>query len=162
MIRTLHSGAKDTTAAAAKDRCCLAKGRVIDAEEIVHLKEEREQIDAVKDKKAKNREKKKEVAAAAASETASSSKGMQKKDTGTRKAPLSLLSDGEENEGELLEDDFDSGSEIVEEEDCFVDVDDDSDAEGTEECRILRLEAAKRPPVVTRSGRVVKSSHLAK
>jgi hypothetical protein len=73
-----------------------------------------------------------------------------------------VLSDWEEADEEEDVDDPGSGSEIEEEEDSFVDVDDILDPEGAPECRKLRLEAALRPPVVTRSGRVVKTTHLAK
>jgi len=52
-------------------------------------------------------------------------------------------------------DDLDSGSEIV-------DVDDILHPEGAPEHRNRRLEACLRPPVVTRSGRVVQTTHLAK
>ena len=45
MIRTLRSRAKDTSAAATKDRCHLTKARVIDNEKVVHMMEEKEQKD---------------------------------------------------------------------------------------------------------------------
>ena len=48
MINYLHSGAKDTSAAAAKDRCHLTKGRVIDNKQAVDMREEQMQKDTVK------------------------------------------------------------------------------------------------------------------
>ena len=48
MVNYLYSGAKDTSAAAAKDRRHLTKGRVIDDEEAVRMREEKMQKDAVK------------------------------------------------------------------------------------------------------------------
>ena len=48
MVRMLRSGAKDTSAAADKDRRHLAKARVIDNEDAVRLREERIQKDAIK------------------------------------------------------------------------------------------------------------------
>ena len=45
MIRTFHSGAKDTSVAAAKDLRHLAKSRVTDNEEIVHMRGEKVQKD---------------------------------------------------------------------------------------------------------------------
>ena len=52
------------------------------------------------------------------------------------------------------------GSEIEEYEDSSVDIDNILDPEGAPARRILRLEATQRPPVVTRSGRVVKDGNL--
>ena len=53
MVRTLRSGAKDTSAATTKDRRHLAKGSAIDNKDVVHMREQREQQDAVKHKKPK-------------------------------------------------------------------------------------------------------------
>ena len=74
MVNYLRSGAKDTSAAAAKDRHHLAKGRVIDNEQAADMREGRMQKDAVKAQKAKNREIKQQAAAAAAKPVASSAK----------------------------------------------------------------------------------------
>ena len=52
------------------------------------------------------------------------------------------------------------GSEIEEYEDSSVDIDDTLGPEEAPACRILRLEATQRPPVVTSSGRVVKVGNL--
>ena len=54
------------------------------------------------------------------------------------------------------------GREIEENEDSSVDIDDILDPEGAPARRILPLEATQRPPVVTRSGRVVKVGYLEK
>ena len=54
------------------------------------------------------------------------------------------------------------GSEIEENEDSSVDIDDILDSKGAPAGRILRLDATQRPPVVTRSGRVVKVGYLEK
>ena len=48
------------------------------------------------------------------------------------------------------------GSEIKENEDSFVNIDDVLDPEGAVAPRILHLDATQGPPVVTRSGRVVR------
>ena len=109
MVNYLHSGAKDTSAAAAKDLRHLTKGRETDNEQAGDMREERMQKDAVKAQKAKNREIKQQAAAAAAKPVASSAKHGQKKATRSREAPLSLLSDGEETEGEVQGDESDSG-----------------------------------------------------
>lgn len=119
------------------------------------------QKDAVKAQKAKNREIKQQAAAAAAKPVASSAKRAQRKATGSKGAPISLLSDGEETEGEVLGDESDSGRENWEE-DSFVDADDFLGPEGAAGCGIARLGVAERPPVITRSGRAVKTGHLIK
>ena len=68
-----------------------------------------------------------------------------------------MLGNREETEGELgATDEGGGGSEIEENEDSSVGIDDIMDPEGAPARRILRLEATQRPPVVTRSGRVVK------
>ena len=48
------------------------------------------------------------------------------------------------------------------EEDSFVDADDFLDPEGAAGCGIARLGVVERPPVITRSGRAVKTGHLIK
>ena len=53
-------------------------------------------------------------------------------------------------------------NEIEENEDSSVDIDETMNPEGAPARRILRLEATYRPPVVTRSGRVVKVGCLEK
>ena len=52
------------------------------------------------------------------------------------------------------------GSEIEENEDSSVAIDDNLDPEGAPARRILRLGAKQRPPVVARSGRVVTVGYL--
>ena len=73
-----------------------------------------------------------------------------------------MLSDGEETEGEVQGDESDSGGENWEEEDSFVDTDDFLNPEGAAGCGIARLGVAERSPVITRSGRAVKTGHLIK
>jgi hypothetical protein len=65
------------------------------------------------------------------------------------------ISDWEKTDKQDVVDNLNSGSDIV-------DVDDILHPEGAPEYRNISLEAALRPPVVTRSGRVVKTTHLAK
>jgi hypothetical protein len=45
MLRTLHSGAKDTNGVAAKDHRHLGKARVYTTEDVVQLREARERLD---------------------------------------------------------------------------------------------------------------------
>ena len=162
MVRILRLEAKDTSAAAAKDRRHLTRGRVIDNEDAVRLREERMQQDAVKAQRAKNREIRQQAATAAAKPVASSAKRAQRKATGSKEVPLSLLSDGEETEGEILGDESGSEGGNWEEGDAFVDSDDFLDPEGAAGCGVARLGAPERPPVITRSGRAVKTGHLIK
>jgi hypothetical protein len=58
MLRTLHSGAKDTTAVGAKDGRHHGKAPVYAAEDVVHLWEERERLDREKVAKSKMRQEK--------------------------------------------------------------------------------------------------------
>ena len=60
MLKNLCSKAKDLSSAAAKDFCQLSKARVIDAEEVVHLQDERERKNNDKAVRAAAREKKKQ------------------------------------------------------------------------------------------------------
>ena len=82
--------------------------------------------------------------------------------TGSKESPLSLLNDGEETEGEVEGDESVAGGEGWEEEDSFVDADDFFDPEGAARCGIACPGVVERPPVITRSGRAVKTGHLIK
>ena len=124
MVRMLRSGAKDSSAAAAKNRRHLTKAREIDNEDAVRLREERIQKDAVKAQTAKNRQIRQQATAAVAKPVAGSGNCAPKKAKGSKEAPLSLLSDGGETEGEVLSNEIVSGAEIWEEEDSFLDIDD--------------------------------------
>jgi hypothetical protein len=92
MIRNLHSRANDTHAEAAKDRHHLTKGRVITADDVVHLREERVAIDATKAAHSKW------LLEAAAAKIAGSSgpKSTGKKVTRMKKVPVIISCDGEE------------------------------------------------------------------
>ena len=83
-----------------------------------------------------------------------------KKGIGIRKNSLSLLSNREETEGEEAIAEGGWGSEIEEYEDSSVDIDDTLGPKEAPARRILCLEATQRPPVVIRSGRVVKVGNL--
>ena len=63
------------------------------------------------------------------------------KGIGIRKTPISLLSNREETEGWEVIDEGGGVSEIEENEDSSVDIDEILDPEGASACRILRLEA---------------------
>ena len=112
-----------------------------------------------REKGEKSRERK-EAAAVGVPTASSSSKSTQKKGIGIRKNSLSLLSNREETEGEEAIAEGGWGSETEENEDSSVDIDDTLDPEEAPARRILCLEATQRPPVVTRSERVVKVGNL--
>ena len=63
-----------------------------------------------------------------------------------------------------MDDESDSGGEIWEEEDSFVDADDflGPEPELAAGCGIARPGVIERPPVITSSGRAVKTGHLTK
>lgn len=79
MLRTLRSGVKDTTAAAAKDRRHIGKARLYTAEDVVQLGEERERIEGEKAAKAKKRQVKAAVKAVPSGEGSKGSKHAQRK-----------------------------------------------------------------------------------
>jgi hypothetical protein len=58
LLRNLCSQAKDLSAASAQDRRQLTKARVITQEDVVHLREEREQKEAEKSARAEARKRK--------------------------------------------------------------------------------------------------------
>ena len=70
------------------------------------------QKDVVGAQRAKNREIRQQATAAAAEPVAGSTKRAQTGLTGSKEAPISLLSDGEETEGEVLGDESDPGGRI--------------------------------------------------
>jgi len=156
MIRNLRSGAKDTSAAAAKDRRHLTKARVITAEDVVHLREEREAIVAKKAAKSK-----KWLEAAAAKVAGSSGpKSTGKKATRVKKVPVIVSCDGEEEQEEEWESSSEFEGDKEEGTNNFVDTEGEQDSESTGSSGKKGKDVAKQPLVVTRSGRVVKVGHL--
>ena len=153
MLKDLRSKAKDLSSAAAKDRRQLSKARVIDSEEVVRLRDERER----KDNKA--------VRAAAREE--------KKKQAATKKLALRTKSKGKEIEVISLEEELEEfhlsggdGDETVdeeagdtsgleeEEEDSSVDIDGTPGTRRDLEGGIRGTGmVGKRVEVVTRSGR---------
>ena len=123
------------------------------------LREERERLDAKREKGQKSQEKERSCYSWY-SYCTQLFKKRAKKDIGIRKNFLSLLSNREETEGEEAIAEGGWGSEIEGYEDSSVDIDDILDPEEAPAGRILRLEATQSPPVVTSSGRVVKVGNL--
>jgi hypothetical protein len=160
MLRTLRSGAKDTTVVAAKDRRHLGKARVYTAEDVVQLREGRERLDREKVTKAKMRQEKAAAKVVSSGEESKSSKHVEKKIIGTKKAPVIVLSDWEDEEEDMVGgvgwDEEENGGE----EDSVVYIGDMLDLEDAMEYGKGREGVSSQPPVVTRSGRVVKTGHL--
>jgi len=98
MLRTLHSGAKDTTVVAAMDYCQLGKACVYTAENVVQLREERERLDREKVPKAKMRQEKATAKVLSSGEGSKSSKHAEKKIIGAKKVPVIALHDWEDEE----------------------------------------------------------------
>ena len=130
------------------------------AEDVVQLREEREQINQEKAAKIKKRQDTAAAKAAPAGKGLKGSKHAEKQGVGSKKVDTNCLSDWEDEEEDIT----DGGGW------------DDEKSEGEEgsviyvrsmQCPVDALEHGNRgeevnsePPVVTRSGRVVKSSHL--
>jgi len=160
MLRTLRSGAKDTTAVAAKDRRHLGKACVYTAEDVVQLREERERLDREKVAKAKMRQEKAAPKVVSSGTGSKSSKHAEKKIIGAKKAPVIVHSDWEDEEEDMVGgkgwDEEENGGE----ENSVVYIGDMLDLEDAMEHGKGREGISSQPPVVTRSGRVVKTGHL--
>jgi len=92
MVRTLHSGAKDTNAVEAKNRCHLGKAGVYTAEDVVQLREERERLHREKVTKAEMRQEMAAAKVVLSWEGSKSSIHVEKRIIGTKKAPEIVLS----------------------------------------------------------------------
>ena len=160
MLRTLCSGAKDTTAVAAKDRQLHGKVYVYTAEDVVQLREGRERLDREKVAKAKMRQEKAAAKVVSSGEGSKSSKHMEKKVIGAKKAPVIVPSDWEDEEKDMMggrgwDEEVNGG-----EEDSVVYIGNMLDLENAMEYGKGRKGVSSQLPVVTRSGRVVKTGHL--
>ena len=102
MLRTLRSGAKDTNVLAAKDRRHLVKACIYTAEDVVQLREERERLDREKVTKAKMRQEKAAAKVVSSGAGSKSSKHVEKKIIDTKKAPVIVLSDWEDEEEDVV------------------------------------------------------------
>jgi len=159
-LRTLRSGAKDTTVVAGNDRRHPGKARGYTAEDVVQLREERERLDREKVTKAKMRPEKAAAKVVSSGEGSKSSKHVEKKIIGTKKAPVIVLSDWQDEEEDMVGgvgwDEVENGGE----EDSVVYIGDMLDLEDAIEYGKGREGVSSQPPAVTRSGRVVKTGHL--
>jgi hypothetical protein len=123
---------------------------------VVHLQEEREAT------KGKNAAKAKRLLEAAAAKVAGSSgpKSTGKKVTRVKIVPVIVSCDGEEEKEEEWESSSEFEGDKEEGTNNFVDTEGEQDSESTGSGGKKGKEVAKKPLVVTRSGRVVKVGHL--
>ena len=160
ILRTLCSGAKDTTAVSANDCCRLGTAHVYTAEDVVQLREERERLDRENVAKAKMHQEKAAAKVVSSGEGSKSSNHAQKTIIGAKKVPVIVLSDWEDEEEDMVGgeewDEEDNGGE----ENSVVYIGDMLDLEDDMEHVKGREGVNSEPPVVTRSGRVVKMGHL--
>jgi len=160
MLRTLCSGAKDTTPVTAKDYLHLGQARVYTAEDVVQLREGRERLDGSKVAQANMRQEKAAAKVVSSGEGSKSSNLMEKKVIDGKKVPVIVLSDSEDEEEDMV-----GGMEWDEEEnegdeDSVVYIGDMLDLVNAMEHGKGREGVSSQPLVVTRSERVVKMGHM--
>jgi len=102
MLRTLRSEAKDTNVAAAQDHWHHGKTYVYTAEDVVQLRVARERLDREKVTKAKMHPDKAAAMVVSPGEGSKSCKHVEKKIIGSMKAPGIVLSDWENEEGDMV------------------------------------------------------------
>jgi len=160
MLKILCSEAKNTTVVAAKDCHNLGKACVYTAEDVVQLREERERLDIEKVAKAKIHQEKAAAKVVSSGEGFKSSKHAEKKIIGAKKVPVNVLSYWENEEEDMVGGERWDEEENRGEEDSVVYIGDMLDLEDAMEHGKGREGVSSQPPVVTRSGRVVKMGHL--
>jgi len=160
MLRTLHSGANDTTAVAAKDHCHLGNAHVFTAEDVVKLREERDRLDRENVAKSKMPQANAAVKVVSCWEGSRSSKYAEKKIIGAKMVPEIVLSDWKNKEEEMVGGEGWDKEENWGEEDTVVYSGDMLDQEDAMEYGKGRKGVSSQPRVVTRSGRVVTTGHL--
>jgi len=152
MTTDLHSGAEDTSAAAAKGQCHLTKARVITAEDMVYLQEEWDAIEAKKATKSKK------WFEAAATKVARSSgpKCTEMKTTRVKNVRGIVSCDREERQEEEQKSSSKFEENKKEETNNFVDTKGEQHSESTESSGKKGKEVARQPLNVRRSGRAAK------
>jgi hypothetical protein len=160
MLRTLHSGAKHTNVIEANDHRYLGNARVYTAKNVVQLREERERLDREIVNKAKMDQEKAAAKVLLSGKGSKSSKHVESKIIGTQRAAEIMLSDLEDEEEDMVcgveWDKEENGGE----EDSVIYIGDMLDLEDAMEYGKGRERVSSQPPVVTRSGRVVKRGHV--
>jgi len=160
MLRILCSGAKDTTAVTAQDRHHFGKARVYSAKDGGQLSEERERLDREKVGISKIHQETPAARVASSGQGSKSSKHAEKKIIVAKKVSVIVLSDWEDEEDNMVGgkgwDEEQNGGE----EDSVVNIGDMLDLEDAMEHGKGREAVSSQPPVVTKSGRVVKMGHL--
>jgi len=133
---------------------------VYTAEDVIQLREERDRLDREKAAKAKLHQEKAAAKVVLSGEGSKSSKHMEKKIIGAKKVPAIVLSDWEDDEEDMVGEKGWDEEEKGGEEDSVVYIGDMLDLEDTIEHGKWREGVSSEPPVVTRSGRVVKTGYL--
>ena len=146
---------------AAKDQRHFTKGSGIDTMDIAGPKEERERLDAKREKDQKLREKKR-CCCSQCFYCTQLSKSAQKKCVSIRNGPLNLLSKRGGTGEEEVVDMGGGGSEIEESKRSLVDIDNILNPDEALALGILCLEVIQMPPVVARFGKVAKVGYIEK
>jgi hypothetical protein len=156
MVREVRADAKRPSIKAVQDRRQLTKARVIDQNDVIRLREEREGRDAQKQARIPRSRQQPSTVSSSSTVPVTPSKRSQKRVRISKKVTVNLV----DPENAFLEDGWDTDREIEAEKEAseeeFIDIED-----------ILALptptargkngkDVDSRPPVITRSGRVVK------
>jgi hypothetical protein len=156
MVREVRADAKRPSIKAVQDRRQLTKARVIDQNDVIRLREEREGRDAQKQARIPRSRQQPSTVSSSSTVPVTPSKRSQKRVLISKKVTVNLV----DPENAFLEDGWDTDREIEAEKEAseeeFIDIED-----------ILALptptargkngkDVNSRPPVITRSGRVVK------
>jgi len=160
MLGTLRSEAEDTNVVARKDCRHLGKACVYTPEDEVQLSEERKRLDRENVTKATMRQEKAAAKVVSSGEGSKSSEHVEKKIIGTKMAPVIVLCNQEGEEEDMVSGVGCDEKETRGDEDSVVYIGDMLDLEHPMEYRNEREGVCSPPPVVTRSGRVVKTGHL--
>jgi len=127
---------------------------------VVQLREERERLDREKVPKAKMRQENAAAKVVSSGEGSKSSKHVGIKIIGRKKAPVIVLSNWKDEEEDMVGGVGWDKEENGGEEDSVLYIGDMLDLEDTMEYGEGREGVSSQPPVVTRSGRVIKTGHL--
>jgi len=153
LLRNLRSWAKDLSAASAKDRHQLTKARVIIQEDVVHLREEREQKEAEKSARAEARKRKQTATASKKIEGLSTTSNREKQHSMVNCAGTNLQKAGSDEEEDLVDEGWVSKGESEGEEDSLIPAGgllEDMQAGDDGEVTVM---VGRKVEIVTRSGR---------
>jgi len=153
ILRNLRSQAKDLSAVSAEDRRQLTKARVITHEDVVHLREEREQNEAEKSTRAEARKRKQTATASKRMGGLSATSNREKQHSIVKCASTNVQKAGSDEEEDLVDERWVSKEESDGEEDSLI------PAGGLlEDCQAgedgeVAGRVGRKVEIVTRSGR---------